>query len=32
MGGTKMNVWFLFALLCAGVAAVDLWAGLSKHN
>jgi len=30
MGGTKMNIWYTFALGCAVIAAIGLWAGLSK--
>ena len=32
MGGKKMNIWLLFALVCAGIAAFGVWAGLKLKS
>lgn len=32
IGGTEMNAWLVFAIMCAGVAAVGIWAALRKQN
>ena len=30
MGGEVMDIWYKFALACGLIAAIGLWAGLSK--
>ena len=31
-GGAVMDIWYKFALVCALIAAIGLWAGLSKDK